>query len=119
MKNASVALLGKNSYAIIMHHLEVILEVDNRDNTIECSILFRDVPDRDKERIYCHIIVRMFGGIHWRRQPQFGNLLENLKIVLLNLEDVLSKIDNEKITPENVTYFYRGYNCGYSDSVSS
>jgi len=106
---------GADSCRVRTPKFLITFNMDQRDGLIMSSILFLEAEEPDREQLYTHVICRLFSDKPSNISPASRSMLENIETEVSNICIILRAIEEERLTPRDLRYFYLGYNNAYSD----
>lgn len=99
-------------------HIRIRFALDPRNQLIESTISFSSNSEESDEEMTTYVLSRLFPSMTFRRQSEGLGLDRRVALETGNVVGLLAAIRNSNISPKELQQFYRGYNAGYTDSVS-
>lgn len=108
-----------NSCTVCCEKLIIKFTLDQRDKLISSSITFLDAEKKHQEELYSHVLAKMFRDLICNFERNTATLESSVATEVANIISILKHIEKEKLLPRDLFYFYSGYSCGYTESVSA
>lgn len=114
-------LRSESEQSCVAETEEVVLYFffDDRIGTIESSIEFANTEIQYADRLYSHIIRKIFNPcIDWRDIQDTDDISMKVDREVDNVLNILSAAQRQHILPRDFFYFQLGYNAAYTKYMS-
>jgi hypothetical protein len=118
LPNSKLEADGINCCRLTSDDIQIELILDSRDHQITSTISFLTEPTGRHEAMQTHILQRLFDKSVVDDEQQVSTLDELVRNEIACAANLLNEANNLGYTARDLLLFYRGYNAGYTDSVS-